>query len=44
MSRFRDFLKGEAGLVAGVLLEAFRVPTPARASFLGRDQTYLDQG
>lgn len=36
-------LSGEEGLLAGILLEAFRAPTPRRAVALGRDQAHLQQ-
>lgn len=37
-------LSGETGLLAGILLEAFRSPNrPKRAAVLGRDPVYLGQ-
>ncbi|CAM9751468.1 unnamed protein product, partial [Scytosiphon promiscuus] len=38
------FLSGKAGLLGGLLLEAFRAPVPRRAVVLGRDAAYLEQG
>lgn len=36
-------ISGEAGLLRGILLEAFHTVTPPRAPFLGRDPPYLGQ-
>lgn len=36
-------LSGKEGLLAGILLEAFRASTPQRAVALGRDQAHLGQ-